>query len=205
MFYQTTISCRILAKTYNKSIMKILIILLSLFIFHLKSDTDSNYQEELIIEIINKTMKNLKNTLQTALKDGNIVEAIKICSSQAQDLTMLNNTEKTSIRRISLKYRNPANKPTKKEELILKSFEEKLQSGIEFNDLVFKQTITNYKEKTFTYIKAIPVKEVCLNCHGDNVSKKVLKQIKINYPNDKAIGFNLGEIRGAFSVRHTFN
>ncbi len=205
MFYQTTISCRILAKTYNKSIMKILIILLSLFIFHLKSDTDSNYQEELIIEIINKTMKNLKNTLQTALKDGNIVEAIKICSSQAQDLTMLNNTEKTSIKRISLKYRNPANKPTKKEELILKSFEEKLQSGIEFNDLVFKQTITNYKEKTFTYIKAIPVKEVCLNCHGDNVSKKVLKQIKINYPNDKAIGFNLGEIRGAFSVRHTFN
>ena len=205
MFYQTTISCRILAKIYNNSIMKILIILLSFFIFHLKSDTDSNYQEELIIEIINKTMKNLKNTLQTALKDGNIVEAIKICGSEAQDLTMLNNTEKTSIKRISLKYRNPANKPTKKEELILKSFEEKLQSGIEFNDLVFKQTITNYKEKTFTYIKAIPVKEVCLNCHGDNVSKKVLKQIKINYPNDKAIGFNLGEIRGAFSVRHTFN
>ena len=205
MFYQTTISCRILAKIYNNSIMKILIILLSFFIFHLKSDTDSNYHEELVIEIINKTMKNLKNTLQTALKDGNIVEAIKICGSEAQDLTMLNNTEKTSIKIISLKYRNPANKPTKKEELILKNFEEKLQSGVEFNDLVFKQTITNYKEKTFTYIKAIPVKEVCLNCHGDNVSKKVLKQIKINYPNDKAIGFNLGEIRGAFSVRHTFN
>ena len=185
--------------------MKILIILLSFFIFHLKSDTDSNYHEELVIEIINTTMKNLKNTLQAALKNGNIVEAIKICSSQAQDLTMLNNTEKTSIKRISLKYRNPANKPTKKEELILKSFEEKLQSGSGFNDLVFKQTITNYKEKTFTYIKAIPVKEVCLNCHGGNVSKKVLKQIKINYPDDKAIGFNLGEIRGAFLVRHIFN
>ncbi len=124
MFYQTTISCRILAKIYNNSIMKILIILLSFFIFHLKSDTDSNYHEELVIEIINKTMKNLKNTLQTALKDGNIVEAIKICGSEAQDLTMLNNTEKTSIKRISLKYRNPANKPTKKEELILKNFEE---------------------------------------------------------------------------------
>ena len=37
----------------------------------------------------------------------------------------------------------------------------------------------DYKEKTFTYIKAIPVQEVCLNCHGGNVSKKVLKQIKI--------------------------
>ena len=185
--------------------MKILTILFSFFIFHLKSDVDVNYQEELVIAIINKTMKNLKNRLQESLKDGNIVAAIKICSSEAQDLTMLNNSENISIKRISLKYRNPVNKPTKKEELILKSFEEKLQSGTRFNDLVFKQTITNYKEKKFTYIKAIPVKEVCLNCHGNNISDKVLRQIKINYPNDKAIGFNLGDIRGAFSVEHTLN
>ena len=49
--------------------------------------------------------------------------------------------------------RNPANKPTKQEELILKSFEEKLLAGANFNDLVFKQTTTNYKEKTIIQIK----------------------------------------------------
>ena len=185
--------------------MRLLISLFFLFIFHLKSDADINDQEELVVATINKTMKNLKNRLQIALKDGNIVAAIKICSSEAQNLTLLNNTEKTFIKRISLKYRNPANKPNKKEELILKSFEEKLQTGAGFNDLVFKQTTTNYKEKTLTYIKAIPTKEVCLNCHGKKINSKVLRQIKIYYPNDKAIGFNLGEIRGAFSVRHTFN
>ena len=185
--------------------MKILIILFCFFIFHIKSDADINYQEELVISTINKTMKDLKNRLQIALKDGDIVAALKICSAEAQYLTFLNNTEKTAIKRISLKYRNPANKPTKQEELILKSFEEKLQSGTKFNDLVFKEITTSYKVKTFTYIKAIPVKEVCLNCHGNDVSKKVLKQIKINYPDDNAIGFNLGDIRGAFSVKHTFD
>ena len=185
--------------------MRLLIFLLYFFIFHLKSADVDNYQEELVVATINKTMKNLKNRLQIALKEGNIVAAIKICSSEAQDLTILNNTEKTTIKRISLKYRNPANKPNKKEELILKSFEERLQAGEGFKDLVFKQTTTNYKEKTLTYIKAIPTKEVCLNCHGKNINSKVLKQININYPNDKAIGFSLGEIRGAFAVRHTFD
>ena len=87
----------------------------------------------------------------------------------------------------------------------MKSFEEKLLAGANFNDLVFKQTTTNYKEKTITYIKAIPTKGVCLNCHGNSIDKKVLREIKKNYPDDKAIGYNLGEIRGAFLVRHTFN
>jgi len=71
--------------------------------------------------------------------------------------------------------------------------------------LVFKKTTNNSKEKTLIYIKAIPVKEVCLNCHGNNVSKEVLRQIKEYYPDDKAIGYQLGEIRGAFSVRHSIN
>ena len=118
--------------------MRVLVIIFSFFIFQLKSNSDFNYQEELIIATINKTMKNLKNSLQVALKDGYIVKALKMCSVEAQDLTILHNTEKTSIKRISLKYRNPENKPTKQEELILKSFEEKLLAGANFNDLVFK-------------------------------------------------------------------
>ena len=185
--------------------MKLLIILFSLFTLHLKSTSDINFQEELVIEIVNKTMKNLKSSLETALKDGKIVEALKVCGAEAENLTSLNNTEKTYIKRISLKYRNPKNKPTRQEEIVLKGFEEKLLSGAKFNELVFKETITTYKDKTLTYIKAIPTKAVCLNCHGTNVDSKVLKEIKIKYPNDKAIGYNLGEIRGAFLVRHIFN
>ena len=52
---------------------------------------------------------------------------------------------------------------------------------------------------------SIPIKEVCLNCHGQNIDKDVQAQISSKYPNDNAIGFKLGDIRGAFSVRHNFN
>ena len=185
--------------------MRSLIILFTFFICHLKANTDTFYQEELAISVINKTMKTLKNKLQTALKSGDAVSAFKLCSLEAQDLTMINNTVNTSVKRISLRYRNSANKPSNKEELILKSFEKKYSSGVEFNNLVFKELTTNYKEKTFTYIKAIPTKSVCLNCHGNNIDSELLQEIKINYPDDKATGFNLGDIRGAFVVKHVFN
>ena len=101
--------------------MRNLIILFTFFICHLKANTDTNFQEELAIAVINKTMKSLKNKLQTALKSGDTVSAFKLCSIEAQDLTMINNTVNTSVKRISLRYRNPANKPSNKEELILKS------------------------------------------------------------------------------------
>ena len=46
-----------------------------------------------------------------------------MCSIQAQDLTNDFNTQNTMIKRISLKYRNLKNKPTKFEAEILESFE----------------------------------------------------------------------------------
>ena len=41
--------------------MKILVILFFFITFYLKSNADFNYQEELVIATINKTMKKLKN------------------------------------------------------------------------------------------------------------------------------------------------
>ena len=50
-------------------------------------------------------------------------------------------------------------------------------------------------------MKAIPTGEVCLTCHGSNI--KASLQIRINelYPDDKAYGFKIGDIRGAFFVQ----
>ena len=99
-----------------------LIVLFAFFTFQLSSNTDINNQEHIVIEIINKTMKRLKSRLEVALKDGSTVAALKMCRTEAQKLTILNNNKKTTLKRISLKYRNPANKPTKQEELILMIF-----------------------------------------------------------------------------------
>jgi hypothetical protein len=52
-------------------------------------------------------------------------------------------------------------------------------------------------------MKAIPTAEVCLVCHGENIAPNIQAKLAELYPNDKAIGFNVGELRGAFSVTET--
>lgn len=49
-------------------------------------------------------------------------------------------------------------------------------------------------------MKAIGTEEVCLTCHGAAIAPAVLEKIQALYPDDKATGFGLGDIRGAFSV-----
>ena len=47
-------------------------------------------------------MLSLKNSLEKALESGDVENAVKMCSLEAQDLTNKNNTRKTTIKRISL-------------------------------------------------------------------------------------------------------
>ena len=54
--------------------------------------------------------------------------------------------------------------------------------------------------KIFRFIKPILTGKVCLTCHGSEIEEGLAFRIKELYPNDRAIGFKLGEIRGAFSV-----
>jgi hypothetical protein len=36
----------------------------------------------------------------------------------------------------------------------------------------------------------------CLKCHGESISPEINTMIQKQYPNDKAIGFKEGELRG---------
>jgi hypothetical protein len=49
-------------------------------------------------------------------------------------------------------------------------------------------------------MKAIPTEAMCLTCHGTEISPAVLTRVNQLYPQDKAIGFKEGDLRGAFVV-----
>jgi len=50
------------------------------------------------------------------------------------------------------------------------------------------------------FMKAQGVEQVCLNCHAAKLKPEVEAALKENYPLDQARGYNLGQIRGAFSL-----
>jgi len=50
-------------------------------------------------------------------------------------------------------------------------------------------------------MKAIPLaQKPCATCHGTNVDPDLRAEILERYPEDKAVGFKPGEIRGAFTL-----
>ena len=53
-------------------------------------------------------------------------------------------------------------------------------------------------------MKAIPVGGPCVACHGATLAEPVATKLDSLYPQDKARGYNPGELRGAFTLKYNF-
>lgn len=146
----------------------------------------------------------LKSELMAAIKLGGPIKALEVCNTKAPQVT-----EKTSkkigfyVTRTSLKPRNVDNAPDDWEKAVLEQFEQRKSQGEDPKTLEFYEQIENQGQKLWRYMKAIPTAEVCLICHGANIAAPVKAKINELYPEDKAIGFHVGDLRGAFSITET--
>lgn len=140
----------------------------------------------------------LKGELEAAMKAGGPVEAMGICHTKAPEIAKAVSTEKgLQVSRVSLKNRNPdmgvANEWQTK---VLNDFETKKAAGEDPATLVHAEVVGS----EFRFMKAIPTAAVCLNCHGTDLSPAVTAKLSELYPNDKAVGYKEGDLRGAFVV-----
>lgn len=147
-------------------------------------------------------MQALKTELQAAMKAGGPVNAVGVCHTQAVGITEAQAQDGgLGIRRTSLKVRNPANAPDAWEASVLERFEKRKAAGEDVTALEYHEVTEAGGKRTFRWMKAIPTAEVCLACHGgDNVAPAVEAKLADLYPQDQARGFQVGDIRGAFSV-----
>ena len=65
----------------------------------------------------------------------------------------------------------------------------------------YAEVVAEGGKQYFRYMKAIPTGELCLKCHGAEIEPGVKAKLDELYPNDKARGFKLGDIRGAFTIK----
>ena len=145
----------------------------------------------------------LKSILKKNLKRGGLLQAVTVCSDTASDLTkMFADAMGLDVRRVSFKNRNPNNVPDEIEEKVLREYEELLSKGkLNEKTETFEEYVINGK-KVLRYMKPIVVDDACLNCHGNEnqISQEVANIIKKNYPDDKAVNFSKGDLRGAISI-----
>ena len=143
----------------------------------------------------------LKQTLQMSMKKKGPIDSISVCNRKAPEITARVSLEKNvKVARTSLKVRNPDNKPDAWEENVLKDFEKRKDQGEPVKQMEYFELTKRNGENVFRYMKAIPTGEVCLTCHGENIAEPLADKIHNLYPDDRATGFNIGDLRGAFTV-----
>jgi hypothetical protein len=149
-------------------------------------------------------MKDLKSVLISQIQTNGLLKAVSVCSDTAQILTNNFGLKKgVFIRRVSFKNRNPNNFPDDFEKRILNKFE-LLKQNNELDDKTEHSEIVKDGEiKSLRYLKPILVQSECLNCHGkeNEIPSEVKELITQKYSKDKAVGYSIGDLRGAVSVK----
>lgn len=152
-------------------------------------------------QIIQEFFSQLKGELQAAMKAGGPPNAVQVCQKRApaiaQDLSQKTGWD---VARTSLKLRNPANRPDDWELAVLNKFEERKAAGEDPAQIAYGEVVEQDGKKAFRFMKAIPTAELCLSCHGSELSPELQAQLDKLYPTDQARGYSLGEIRGAFTL-----
>lgn len=146
-------------------------------------------------------LKTLGGHLKKHLKAGGPMDAFDFCSNNAYALTQEVDKafgKNVSVKRVSLKYRNPANKPLADEEPVLQALHLMKKSGVALP----KELVQNEGNGVYKYYKPLLInKQACLHCHGDVAKNQALHgAIKKVYPSDRATGFKMHDLRGAIVV-----
>ncbi|RLA65791.1 MAG: DUF3365 domain-containing protein [Epsilonproteobacteria bacterium] len=136
----------------------------------------------------------LKGGLQGHMKKGGPVDALHACNILSPELLKKHNLKGYTIGRTSHKLRNPLNTP---EKWLLPLLDEYVPSTMK-NPMAGKVIV---RDDFMAYVEPIYIQGICLTCHGTNVPDIVMDEIKILYPQDKALDFKLGEFRGFFWVK----
>lgn len=142
----------------------------------------------------NALMERLGGQLKGAMESGGPVAAIAVCQQVALPLTAAAGAEfeGVTIKRTTLKPRNPANSPDDMDRAVLNGMS--AQSP--------PQPAIRWADGVAHYYRPLLIQEVCLKCHGDPATfpKELTEALASGYPDDAATGYSLGDLRGAIRV-----
>ncbi len=137
------------------------------------------------------------NLMGTIQKKG-VPAALTFCHERAYPLTdSMSVAFSAKIKRVSDRPRNPKNKANSIEEAHIQTFKQALEQKTEMLPMV-----ADLGEEVQFYAPII-TNAMCLKCHGDtktDVSLDVQNLLLEKYPNDKATGYRINEVRGIWSI-----
>jgi hypothetical protein len=145
--------------------------------------------------------KQLKAELVSALESAGPTGGVEVCRDRAPEIAASVSGDGFSVGRTALRVRNPDNAPDAWERDVLQQFAERLEQGAKPASLEHWEVRETDGKRVGRWMKAIPMQPQCRTCHGTDVAEPLAETIESLYPEDRATGFEVGELRGAFTVR----
>ena len=169
-----------------------------------KSDTSTLSQEEMEMylakgkTIAKEAFLTLSSNLKTKMKEGGVVNAVDYCNMAAYPLTdSIAKANNATLRRVSDKHRNSLNTPDEIEMGVIDGYKELMAADEKLKPVIIKE------DGNVRFMAPILLKPACLSCHGKpekHISTSDLAFIRELYPNDEAINFSTGDLRGIWSI-----
>ena len=147
----------------------------------------------------------LGQKLKAAMSTDGPVAAVSVCKESAPAIArQLSITNDAKVTRIGTRVRNQnMGVPNAWQKEALTQFEARLSQGEKAPDIEYWQVADNGHGKSeLRYAKAIAVQPQCLSCHGaaQDIAAPLADKLRIEYPNDQATGYSVGQLRGAVVV-----
>ena len=145
------------------------------------------------------TFKSLSGELRAALEEGGVPQAVPYC--QVKGLPVADSLSRSfgvSIRRVTDRIRNPLDTMNALESEVFDGY---LAAVANDEDLV--PVVRGFEPDAY-YFAPIVLQDMCLKCHGAPVTDiapadhELIRQL---YPEDQAIGYKPGDLRGMWSIR----
>ena len=155
-------------------------------------------------QVAGRLFASLMTTLQEKIAAEGPESAIAYCRLEALPLTSQVTEEfpsVKSVRRTALRVRNPANTPDATDQSVLEEWLASWNPSVPPPPVIKEYSATD-GTKELRYYRPVPVMATCLACHGsgEEIPGNVRAAIERDYPQDDAVDFQEGDLRGAIAV-----
>ncbi len=150
--------------------------------------------------IVQQSFQVLSGELQAALQEGGVQNAAAYCHLQASPIIdSLNQVYQVGISRVTDRFRNHGNQAQELDLTVMEGYRQQIKDGREL------QPHLEVSEGEIIYYAPIVIQNpMCLLCHGDpgkTIQDPDYDFIHSKYPEDMAVGYQLGDLRGLWKIR----
>lgn len=142
------------------------------------------------IEAINNMRESLARTIDTPDVDKETFQ--RVCKPVGMRAKQLAQSTGWDVQQLAVKYRNPAHVPDAEADSVHAVFADHPEQTSTWLRTVRNGTLG------WRYLRRIDVQPSCLACHGAKESRPDF--VKQGYPQDRAYGFEPGDLRGLYAV-----